>query len=189
MDGAGTTTQARTLVEGLIERGREALYTREPSDGPVGTFIRAVLRGQVDYDVSETTLAALFAADRRVHLDSEIEPALLAGRDVVSDRYVLSSLAYQGVTTGDLEWVRAINAGVRRPDVSLLLDVPPEEAARRRGGRDGPPERYEVDETQRAVQAAYLALAEEWAARLVNGMRDKAVVASEILALVEEAGR
>ena len=189
MDGAGTTTQARAVVDALLRAGRQVRYTREPSDGRVGAYIREVLRGKVAHSVSERTLAVLFAADRSDHLDAEIEPALREGVDVISDRYVLSSLAYQGVMTGDPAWVAALNAGVRRPDLTVLLDVSPELAARRRAGRDGAPERYEVEETQRAVDAAYRKLAEDWRALVVDRSRDKAAATHDILAAIEAIPR
>jgi len=187
-DGAGTTTQSRAAVQALTELGRAALYTREPSDGPVGAFIRSILRGQVGERVSERTLAALFAADRRDHLDRVIEPALRRGVDVISDRYVLSSLAYQGVMTGEPEWVEAINAGVRGPDLTVLLDVPTDVAARRRSQREGPTERYEVDATQQEVAVVYRRLAREAGALVLDGTRDRAEVTADVLAALAEVG-
>ena len=185
MDGAGTTTQARALAGLLTGRGREALYTREPSDGAVGAYIRCILRGEVDHPVSERTLAALFAADRLAHLDAEIGPALARGVDVVCDRYTLSSLAYQGVMTGDPEWVRQLNTHAREPDLTVLLDVPEDEALRRRSGRGEQPERYEVDATQRAVATAYRRLADDAGAIVLDGTWDPARLTASVLEALE----
>ncbi|MEO8214263.1 MAG: dTMP kinase, partial [Myxococcales bacterium] len=105
IDGSGTTTQLDRLVEHLRERGRQAVATREPSTGPIGRLLREILLGQHVVPmpaggaspVDGRAMALLFAADRRDHLGREVEPALTNGADVVSDRYILSSLAYQAV--------------------------------------------------------------------------------------------
>ena len=136
LDGAGTTTQASRLCAWLASRGRKAHLAAEPSKGPVGTEIRQVLSGRLrgagGGDFDPRALALLFAADRLDHWESEIRPNLEAGLDVVSDRYVLSSLAYQGVTTGDAAWVAAINGRAPAPDLTLFLRVRPAVALRRR---------------------------------------------------------
>src|SRR6185369_8913434 len=100
IDGSGTTTQLGRLQAYLERRGRAVHPTREPSTGPVGRLLREILLGQHRLPGGEPAdglaMALLFAADRRDHVRREIEPALGAGRDVVSDRYLLSSLAYPG---------------------------------------------------------------------------------------------
>ena len=136
IDGSGTTTQLPRLVAHLGARGRAAVATREPSTGPVGQLLRQVLAGQHRLTDGAAfdgrAMALLFAADRRDHLCREIEPALAAGSDVVSDRYLLSSLAYQA-EEAERDWVAGLARGVRRADLTLLLDVPiPVAAARRR---------------------------------------------------------
>ena len=135
IDGSGTTTQTERLVEHLRRRGRTAVSTREPSAGPVGRLLREVLLGhhRISRDVSldGRTMAMLFAADRFDHLQREVEPLLAAGNDVVSDRYLMSSLAYQA-EEADREWVALLARGVRPPDLTILLDIPVEVAAQRR---------------------------------------------------------
>ncbi len=153
LDGAGTTTQARLLGERLRAAGRRVHVTAEPSAGPVGALIRQVLTRRLDLEPA--ALALLFAADRRDHCVAEIAPALARGIDVVSDRFTLSSLAYQGVTLGDPEWVEAINARAAAPDVTLFLRARPSVAlARRRAASQGH-ELYEVDAFQRRVARSY----------------------------------
>jgi dTMP kinase len=162
IDGAGTTTQAERLVRHLGALGRQAAATREPSAGPVGRLLREILldkgrpgdREAVHGDV----MALLFAADRRDHLHREIEAQLARGVDVVSDRYLLSSLAYQAEES-DRGWVATLARGVRPPDVTFLLDVPIEVAAARRRLAGRPVERYDADRLLGRVADNYRALA------------------------------
>ena len=99
-------------------------------------------------------MALLFAADRRDHLRREIEPALAAGSDVVCDRYLLSSLAYQA-EEADRDWVAELAREVRPPDLTLLLDLPVAVAAARRRAAGRVEERYDADAVQERVAAAY----------------------------------
>lgn len=143
LDGAGTTTQARRLVDWLAARGRTVHQTCEPSDGPVGRLIRSTLTGQPGAP-APSTLPWMFAADRADHLAREIEPALQRG-DVVSDRYTHSSLAYQSLEL-PLSRVHALNEGFRVPDLTLLLAVSAETALSRIAGRGGERELFEQQE-------------------------------------------
>ena len=158
IDGSGTTTQAHALAEALTRRGHEVLVTAEPSTGPIGRLIRRHLRREADF--SPDTLALLFAADRLDHLAREILPALEAGKIVVTDRYVLSSLAYQSLSSSPA-FVRDINARARPADLILFLRLSPEEASRRRLRRGTPEERFETLDEQRAIADAYASLLEE----------------------------
>lgn len=126
--------------------------TREPSDGPVGSLLRLILARRVvnrswagaGSPPGEAVLALLFAADRLDHLDNEILPRLEEGIHVVSDRYYLSSLAYQTVGRGlDLAWVRQLNSRCRRPDLTIYLDVAPAECQRRMAAQGRHLELYE----------------------------------------------
>jgi len=159
LDGAGTTTQASRLCEWLGARGRKAHLTAEPSRGPIGTEIRHVLSGRLrgagGGEFDPRALALLFAADRLDHWASEIRPRLEEGQDVVSDRYVLSSLAYQAVSTGDAAWVAALNAKAPAPDLTLFLRVRPAVALRRRYAASAEREIFEVPAFQRRVHRAY----------------------------------
>src|SRR5512147_683892 len=125
LDGAGTTTQARLLGDALRGAGRRVHVTAEPSAGPAGALVRQILTRRVAGAGGEgfdpAALALLFAADRLDHVASEIAPKIAAGLDVVSDRFTLSSLAYQGLTTGDMGWVDVLNARAAVPDVTLFL--------------------------------------------------------------------
>jgi dTMP kinase len=158
IDGSGTTTQAARLAQHLEARGRRVHTTREPSSGPIGRLIREILLG--GHRLPDGTpadgpaMALLFAADRRDHLMREIEPALASGLDVISDRYLLSSLAYQA-EEADRAWVASLARDLRTPDLTLLLDLPVPLAAARRRAAARPEERYDADATQERVAARY----------------------------------
>jgi dTMP kinase len=162
IDGSGTTTQLERLTRHLRDRGRAVLPTREPSIGPVGRLVREILLGQHRDERGAAfdgrAMALLFAADRRDHLMREIEPALAQGTDVVSDRYVLSSLAYQDVEA-EHDWVERLADGIRTPDLTLVLDTPIEVAADRRHRAGRPSERYDADATLARVAENYRRLA------------------------------
>lgn len=160
IDGAGTTTQAKALGERLRASGRKVHVTAEPSGGPVGVLIRQVLSGRLrgvapDGPFDAEALALLFAADRLDHARAEILPALEAGIDVISDRYTLSSLAYQALTTGDPKWIATINGRAPAPDVTMLLRVVPAVAFARRASASHSREIFERAAFQRRVATAY----------------------------------
>jgi dTMP kinase len=138
--------------------------TREPSDGPVGTLVRQVLTGRIVMPGGRVpgwaAMALLFAADRMDHVESDIDPSIAEGAVVVSDRYEASSLAYQSISSGAaaheaIEWIRSLNRYVRRPDLTIVLDVAPDTAAERRFGRGEATQLYEQNEMQHALAAFY----------------------------------
>jgi dTMP kinase len=121
-------------------------------------------------------MALLFAADRMDHVESEIEPFVATGGVVISDRYDASSLAYQSVSSGSardaVEWIRTLNRYVRRPELTIVLDVPPELAAERRLQRGDAAQLYDQSEVQRALAEFYRQLAQHMPAdrvALVDG--------------------
>ncbi|HZJ67940.1 MAG TPA: dTMP kinase [Kofleriaceae bacterium] len=167
LDGAGTTTQGKRLVHHLRERGVKAHLTREPSDGPIGRLIRELLSGQhaiSDQAIRQSTFGLLFAADRLDHLQREVEPQLAAGALVISDRWYHSSLAYQG-TGADRDWITALNARARRPDLTIFLQVRPEVAAQRRVAAGRVQELFEDLRMQVDVEAGYRATIAELTAQ------------------------
>ena len=176
IDGSGSTTIVARLGELFASRGQAFHRTCEPSGGPIGSLIRQILAHRVVVPGTSgpaspgwETMALLFAADRADHLEAEVLPRLRDGTIVVSDRYDLSSLAYQSATApGDdpkevgriLGWIRELNRRARRPDLTLVLDVRPEVAAERRASRGAARELYERSELQERLAGAY-ARAEE----------------------------
>lgn len=183
IDGAGTTTQAKTLAERL-----DGHLTCEPSTGPVGKLLRRMLGGE-HAPVDATTMSLLFAADRADHLQREVEPALARGRVVVSDRWYHSSLAYQG-TGEERAWIRELNRRARAPDLTIFLEVTPEVAAERRSHRDDTTDIYDALETQRRVAAGYRAaielLSDTENIRVIDGERSVQQLADDIEALARE---
>lgn len=128
-DGAGKTTQARLLAEWVAAQGREVVLTREPGEGPVGEKIRAILLDPATGDLSPRAEALLYSADRAHHVDATIKPALERGAVVISDRYIDSTLAYQGagrvLDLADLEPIAWWAADHLVPDLTVLLDLAP----------------------------------------------------------------
>ncbi len=164
IDGAGTTTQIERYAAYLRERGRAVHVTREPCTGPVGTFIREILTGKRKLPSAPAfdLMALLFAADRLDHVRGEVEPALREGAVVLSDRYDLSSLAYQSVASDSelpaheiVAWIRSLNRFARRPDATLVIDVAPDVAEKRRRARGLPEDLYETDVLQARLAKAY----------------------------------
>jgi dTMP kinase len=159
LDGAGTTTQLERLSAALRAEGHSVLATREPSNGPIGTMIRQILTGRLLLPggagpMAPETIALLYAADRTDHLKAEVLPALEAGKIVISDRYVLSSLAYQGASLS-MAWVEAANGYAVSPDLTLFVHVSPAVAAQRRAARGGAKELFEEDALQRKIARQY----------------------------------
>ena len=152
--------------------GHEVEDTFEPTDGPIGSYIRNIIRGE-QANPHPNALALLFAADRVDHLARQIEPALKAGRHVICDRYVGSSLAYQG-SECDPDWVRRINQNASSPDLTLYLQVDAETALARIQGRDG--ERrdlYErLDKLERIAAGYDRVYPEELEATIVDASAD-----------------
>jgi dTMP kinase len=183
-DGSGTTTQLALLEKRFAASpGLPSLYpTCEPTGGPLGKLIRAGLRGELEF--LPGTLARLFAADRNEHLygPGGLVERCARGELVVSDRYIPSSLVYQGLTCGE-ELPDALNAGLPLPEALLFFDLDGETAQRRMKGR---PRRdiYETLEFQLRVRERYQALLPRYEAA---GLRVSLIDASEGPEKVAEA--
>ena len=167
VDGSGKSTQAELLRDALAAEGREVVLTREPGGTDVGERVRElVLNGPAMTPWAE---AALFAAARAELVATVIRPALDRGADVIADRYVDSSLAYQGIARGvGVDHVLELNLHVVQhlmPDLTVLLLIDPSEAGR----RVAEPDRLESEgaEFHRRVDAAYRELAERFPERIV----------------------
>ena len=185
VDGSGKSTQTRLLEEHLRGLGREVVATREPGGTELGELVRElVLNGP---QMSPWAEAALFAASRAEHAEEIIRPALARGADVVCDRFVDSSLAYQGIVRGlGLDRVLELNLTVLDgllPDRTFVLAVDAAAAGARREGRPDRIER-EGDDFQAEVGRAYAELAERFPERVE--LLDGALPSEEIAALVRQ---
>lgn len=164
-DGAGKTTQARLLQAWLEEAGHTVVRTREPGGTEVGTLIREIVlhhRG----DIAPRAEALLYAADRAHHVETLVRPALARGEVVIQDRYLDSSVAYQGAgRVLDATEVRDLSlwaADGALPDVTVLLDLDPAAARARLDAADKPFDRLEAEKADfhARVRTAFLQLAD-----------------------------
>ena len=120
-DGSGQSTQADLLVKWFEERDVKVFLTKEPTSSLIGGIIRSILKGE--WKVKMRTLQLLFSADRAHHLNKEIIPFLEKGINVISDRYLLSTLAF-GSLEENLDWLKQINSDFPEPDLTFILNVP-----------------------------------------------------------------
>ena len=180
LDGCGKTTQTKLLVRKLGNMGWDAVYTAEPSRGKIGKFIQKYcLHGEKR--TSPIVEALLFAADRFEHVEREVISALNEGKIVVSDRYVYSSLAYQGATGLDLKWIEMINEHAIRPDLAIFVDVEPEAVIKRLKPKKSVMENLE---TQRKVREVYVKFVEKGKLVRIDGNKSTKEVADDVLKVV-----
>ncbi len=180
LDGCGKTTQAKLLAKKLTEKGYDALLTAEPTKSKIGTLIKTQYL-HADKRASSIVEALLFAADRYEHVEDKIKPALSTGRIVVSDRYVYSSLAYQGATGLNLDWIEKINTHVLRPDLALYIGIDPSQVAQRLKAKKSVMENLE---TQKRVQKVYERYVKNGELMEIDGNRSIKEVANNILEVV-----
>jgi dTMP kinase len=165
-DGAGKSTQAARLSDALESRGLTVLRTREPGGTPIGEKLRSLVLDHGHGTIDARTEALMFAAARAAHAHQVIRPALAQGTVVITDRYVDSSVAYQGVGRGlGAEGVLSLNEWATEglhPHLTVLLDVDPAHGRRRRTAGDTAEDRLESepDEFHSAIRHAFLDLAE-----------------------------
>ena len=190
LDGSGKSTQAELLAEAVRGTGLDVVTTREPGGTPLGEHVRELLLS--GDEISPWAEAALFTAARAELVDGVIAPALESGAVVICDRYLDSSLAYQGVARGlGVDRVLELNVPAIRgqlPDRTFLLEIDPGEAVRRVGENGDRIER-EDDQFRQQVANAYRLLAETFPQRIevVDGTRPTLEIAKEIFGLVRES--
>ena len=168
-DGSGKSTQIQSVRDWFESRGREVIVTREPGGTELGTEIRRLVQNGPE-DVDARTEALLYAADRAYHVATVIRPALERGAVVLGDRYIDSSLAYQGAARSlGVDEIASLSAWATQglyPSLTFLLDLPPEVGARRRTDAPDRMERESMDFHER-VRHEYLRLADAEHERIV----------------------
>jgi dTMP kinase len=190
VDGSGKTTQLRLLAARLRAAGRDVVETREPGGAPGAEQIRRLLVEGAPGRWSPETECLLFTAARRDHLERTIEPALAAGRTVLTDRFADSTRVYQGSARaelrGSVDTLHALMIG-REPDLTLILDLDPDTALARGRARGGSEDRFERLglEFQRRLARGFRALAAEFPerCRLVPADGAPEAVAARVAAL------
>jgi len=178
IDGSGKTSVITCIEAFLRSKGRKVVTTREPTGGSIGKMV-----AEMD-DLTPETEALLFTADRAVHTE-EIRKWISEGRTVVSDRYYTSTLAYQSAAGMDMEWLEAINSKIiREPDITIVLDMDPEESLRRVEER-GEKSRFEKLEYQKKVRDAYLRIAESKGYSIVDASQSREKVSEDVIRIIE----
>jgi dTMP kinase len=194
IDGSGKSTQARLLADTLRLEGVQTVLTREPGGSPGAEEIRRLLvEGNPDRWSAETEIL-LFTAARRDHLEKTIEPALAAGKTVISDRFADSTRVYQGATRGDLRaHVDHLHAEMigREPDLTFVIDMDPGAALSRGLARNSGEDRFEDFGAgfQLKLRGGFLSLARDFPDRchVIDGARPIETVAADIAARARAA--
>ena len=175
IDGSGKSTQTKLLAEKLAGEGHKVYSTFEPTDSPIGSLIRNILKGRFKAD--NYTIAGLFVADRLDHLLNEVNgivKKMEEGYTVITDRYCFSSYAYQG-THVDLDWViqaNSMSAQILRPDINIFIDVDPEVSMQRLHSNRGQIELFETLENLQLVRAKYMEAFEKLKGKEMIGVVD-----------------
>ncbi|MBO4218555.1 MAG: dTMP kinase [Erysipelotrichaceae bacterium] len=190
-EGSGKTTAAKTVIRKLTEDGFDVLYTREPGGIDIAEQIRRVILDFNNTAMDERTEALLFAASRRQHLVEKVIPALEQGKTVICDRFIDSSLAYQGYARGiGMDNVMKINEFAidrHMPDLTVYFSIDPQEGLKRLSGRDEI-NRLDVEKLNfhRKVQEGYEKLVELYPERIrvIDASRSRQAVADDCYRLI-----
>ncbi len=177
IDGSGKSTVIGIVADMLRGSGVDTYVTQEPSNGEIGRLVR---RWALKHSVDPHVDALLFAADRLHHYVVEIAPALRRGQVVITERYLESSVAYQGAAGVDIAWILEVNRYVPWPDLTIVLDVDPGGALRRIAARGGTPDKYEYRDFLTRVRDILLKRSSERGYVVVDASRDPSKVALEV---------
>ena len=173
-DGSGKSTQIRNIEAYLRERGKEVLLTREPGGTPVAEKIRALILDPANRTLTGRAEMLLYAASRAQHVEERILPALEAGKVILSDRFIDSSIAYQAYGRGLGDMVAEVNhiaTGGKMPDLTIFLNITPAAGMARKNQQDGHVlDRMELEQAafHEKVYAGYLALVQESGGRIAD---------------------
>ncbi|MEM9738429.1 MAG: dTMP kinase [Pseudomonadota bacterium] len=193
-EGTGKSTLSKRLATALRAEGQDLLVTREPGGTPLAEKVRDIALAQrPEHPLSALAMALLMNAARADHLDTVIRPALARGGFVICDRFADSTLAYQSVQGGvsfeTLKGLETTVVGETRPDLTLLLDAPPEDLAERRRSRGGPVDLFEAKslEFHRAIRDAFLTIARDNQHRIkvLNALQSPEELVAHALTAIE----
>lgn len=183
-DGCGKSTHAKLLAEWLSSEGHEVEVTAEPTNGPLGRILKRSLSGE--FAVTLEAEALLFAGDRSIHVDELIRPAMKAGKIVITERYIHSSLAYQTARGLPAKWVKTINDPATDPDLAIFIDVPVKTLMERLD-RSRKLDRFERDSgLQRRVRERYLEIVRKEDLVAVDGTGEVDQTQAQIRKLVRK---
>ncbi len=188
-EGAGKSTQCAAAKDALKAMGVDAVVTREPGGTPLGEKIRALLLDRA-YDPDALTELYMYSASRRVNLIESILPMLESGKTVICDRFIYSTVAYQGYGRGlDPEFVREVNAKTIEPlkvDAALFLDIEPDAAFKRKGGADQT-DRLEMESSEffNRVYNGFIDMCARGELMRIDGTGSEAEVGRRVLSALE----
>jgi dTMP kinase len=182
IDGGGKSTQIKMLAEYFKDKGYQVEFHMEPTEGMVGSLLWTYMKSK-DRSFNPETEALLFAADRIEH-GKTIKQALEEGKVVISDRYLHSSLAYQGAAGVDPDWMQSLNKHALKPSLVILLDIDPERSLERVSDRAKTV--FEETEYLKKVRAEYLRYAEAGELMVVDASQPIEDVHAMILGLITE---
>ena len=192
-DGCGKSTQLKMMSEYLTKENIAHIFTREPGGGKISESIREILLSGKNSEMTNECEALLYAAARVQHLNDRVEPALAKGELVICDRYVDSSLAYQACARGlGVDFISKINAFALEnylPDVTVFIDLSPEDAFKRKKGADADDRLEQAGmEFHKRVYAGYKKLAEENPDRFVciDGNQTPTEIFEDVVKVLKE---
>jgi len=191
IEGAGKSTQAKMLYEYLLKQGKKTVLTREPGGTKTGKKIREILLDDTDELFPPKAELFLYEADRNLHIHNVIKPSLEKGYIVICDRFIDSTLAYQGYARGlDINLIKQLNQIVIDnilPDITFLIDIPVEESLKRLGEKKDRIEKEDIS-FHKKLREGFLKIAEENKDRvmIIDGMKKIEDIHKEIINILIE---
>lgn len=184
IDNAGKGTQSVLLAEHLRENGLKVIITKEPTNGILGGISKAALNKELN--LSGKSLQLLFCADRAHHIETEIEPAMSKGLNVICDRYFFSTLAYGFASGINYKWLRSVNVSFRKPDLGLYLDVDPKTALSRMPKQEDSLQLFDTLQKLSKVRQAYMSISKEFHLKKVDSNGSIVEVSQRINKIVDK---
>ncbi len=184
IDNAGKGTQSALLTEHIRANGLKAIITKEPTNGLLGGISRAVINKELN--ISGKALQLIFCADRAHHIETEIEPAMAKGFNVVCDRYFFSTLAYGFVSGINYKWLRSVNISFRKPDLGIYLDIDPKMSLSRMPKEQDSLQIFDTIQKISKVRQAYISISKEFHLKRVDANGSVEEVSQRINKIVDK---